>query len=82
MQDATPSRSLVVGPSITAAACRAVQLTPLSPCRLPCGTTTLELVTSGRSVAISVAALGQSSAAMLLVMPAENAPIASANAIH
>src|ERR1700755_811992 len=41
---------------------RALALTPFSFCRLPTGTTRLELVTSGRSVAISSFAVGQDSA--------------------
>jgi hypothetical protein len=61
---------------------RAVQSTPLSICKAPRGTTMLEFVTSGRSVAISVAPLGQSSPATLVLMPAESASMASTNAVH
>src|SRR4029077_2586037 len=82
VQGVTPSRTLVVDPSITLLPGRAVQLTPLSICKVPWGTTTLEFVTSGRSVAISVAPLAQSSAATLGVIPAESASMASTNAVH
>jgi hypothetical protein len=41
---------------------RALALMPFSICRLPAGTTTLEFVTSGRSVAISSLVPGQVSA--------------------
>src|ERR1700737_998212 len=41
---------------------RALMFTPFSLCRLPVGTTRLEFVTSGRSVAISSLAVGQASA--------------------
>jgi hypothetical protein len=78
VQGATPSRTLLAGPSMTGPPWRAVQLTPLSICRLPCGTTTLEFVTSGRSVAISVASLEHFSAAGLLM----NAPLTSTNTMQ
>src|ERR1700745_343118 len=42
---------------------RAVRLIPFSACKLPVGTTKLELVTSGRSVWISLWLSGQYSAA-------------------
>src|ERR1700691_1844416 len=40
------------------------QSTPFSACKFPYGTTRLELVTSGRSVAISSTLVGQGSAAL------------------
>ena len=42
---------------------RVVQLIPFSSCRLPVGTTRLELVTLGRSVAMSCLLSGQASSA-------------------
>src|SRR5215475_11531710 len=47
-----PSRQRLLVPSKTSAPARRLTLAPFSFCRLPIGTTTLELVTSGRSVAI------------------------------
>src|ERR1700752_689257 len=63
MQWATPSRILVFVPSMILEAWCAVRLMPFSACKLPFGTTKLELVTSGRSVWISLWASGQYSAA-------------------
>ena len=63
MQRATPSRTLVFVPSMVLEARRAVRLMPFSACKLPFGTTKLELVTSGRSVWISLWLSGQYSAA-------------------
>src|ERR1700749_3005778 len=59
---AIPSRQRLLVPSMLRAPSRALVLTPFSFCRLPTGTTRLELVTSGRSVAISSFAVGQESA--------------------
>src|SRR5258708_9207646 len=61
-QGAIPSRHLVLLPSIVRPPSRALTFTPFSLCRLPTGTTMLEFVTSGRSVAISSLAVGQASA--------------------
>src|SRR5260221_14361579 len=61
-QGAIPSRHLVLLPSIVRPPSRALTFTPFSLCRLPTGTTILEFVTSGRSVAISSLAVGQASA--------------------
>src|SRR5258705_10513205 len=47
---------------VTRSSPRALKLTPFSICRLPGGVTTLEFVTSGRSVLISSLMLGQLSA--------------------
>src|SRR4029077_2324882 len=55
-----PNRSLRFAPSIALAPCAELRLTPFSLCRLPTGTTRLELVTSGRSVAMSEAAVEHS----------------------
>src|SRR6266481_1995731 len=63
MQRATPSRTLVFVPSMVLEARPAVRLIPFSACKLPFGTTKLELVTSGRSVWISLRVSGQYSAA-------------------
>jgi hypothetical protein len=49
-------------PSIVRPPSRALKFTPFSLCRLPTGTTRLEFVTSGRSVAISSLAVGQETA--------------------
>src|ERR1700733_4452435 len=57
-----PSRSRLLVPSKVLSAPRPVELMPFSPCRLPTGTTRLELVTSGRSVAISEPGDGHSPA--------------------
>src|ERR1700740_1859391 len=57
-----PSRQRLLVPSMLWPPSRALTLTPFSFCRLPTGTTRLELVTSGRSVAISSFAVGQDSA--------------------
>src|ERR1700722_14850009 len=81
MHWATPIRSRLFVPSITVALCRAVQLIPFSNCRLPRGTTRLEFVTSGRSVAISVWLLPQSpSSAIASAHPADHPTSASPNA--
>jgi hypothetical protein len=63
MQWATPSRILVFVPSMLLEAWCAVRLMPFSACKLLFGTTKLELVTSGRSVWISLWLSGQYSAA-------------------
>jgi hypothetical protein len=52
---------------------RTVQSTPFSACKLPYRTTLLELVTSGRSVEISSALVGQPSAAKATDAPADGA---------
>jgi hypothetical protein len=52
---------------------RTVKSTPFSACKLPYGTTLLELVTSGRSVEISSALVGQPSAAKATDAPADGA---------
>src|SRR6516164_5361415 len=57
-----PARSLVLLASREFEAWRTAQSAPFSACTLCSGTTRLELVTSGRSVAISSAEVGQSSA--------------------
>jgi hypothetical protein len=59
----TPSRILVFVPSMLLEAARAVRLIPFSACKLPVGTTKLDVVTSGRSVWISLWLSGQYSAA-------------------
>ena len=69
MQRATPSRILVFVPSMLLVARRAVRFMPFSACKLPFGTTKLELVTSGRSVWISLWASGQYSAAEASTIP-------------
>src|SRR5260370_20658198 len=51
-QGAIPRRQRLLVPSNTSAPARRLTFAPFSLCRLPTGTTTLELVTSGRSVAI------------------------------
>src|ERR1700736_5006607 len=61
-QGATPRRHRVFVPSTNRPPSRALKFTPFSLCRLPVGTTRLEFVTSGRSVAISSLAVGQASA--------------------
>jgi hypothetical protein len=60
---ATPSRILVFVPSMLLEARRSVRLIPFSACKLLVGTTKLGLVTSGRSVCISLWVSGQYSAA-------------------
>src|SRR5258708_31861737 len=57
-----PSLSRLLVPSNVLSRPRRVVLMPFSPCRLPTGTTRLEFVTSGRSVAISDAEVGHSPA--------------------
>src|ERR1700745_2061989 len=52
---------------------RAVRLIPFSACKLPVGTTKLELVTSGRSVWISLWVSGQYSAAEASTIPCPSA---------
>src|SRR5579863_5457393 len=59
---AMPNRHRLLVPSMRWPPSCALKLTPFSFCRLPMGTTMLELVTSGRSVAISSDASGQLSA--------------------
>jgi hypothetical protein len=76
-QGAIPKRHRVFVPSTIRPPSRALKFTPFSLWRLPTGTTRLELVTSGRSVAISSFAVGQASAC------ASTAPkIASAGSKH
>src|SRR5262249_21416112 len=58
-----PSRQRLLVPSKMSAPARRLTLAPFSFCRLPTGTTTLELVTSGRSVAIGALVCAHSSAA-------------------
>ena len=65
---AIPARNLVFVPSTNRPPSRALKLTPFSICRLPAGTTRLELVTSGRSVMISSLAVGQLSAFAMIVL--------------
>src|SRR6267143_2385723 len=67
-QFAIPARRRVFVPSITRSPPRALKLTPFSICRLPGGVTTLEFVTSGRSVLISSLMLGQLSAFAEIVL--------------
>ena len=78
MQRATPSRILVFVPSMLLVARRAVRFMPFSACKLPFGTTKLELVTSGRSVWISLWASGQYSAAEASTIPRPSAASKSA----
>jgi hypothetical protein len=78
MQRATPSRTLVFVPSMVLEARRAVRLIPFSACKLPFGTTKLELVTSGRSVWISLWVSGQYSAAEASTIPCPSAASRSA----
>src|SRR6202011_6137147 len=66
---AMPRRSRVSDPLMTSDRWRTVQSTPFSICRLPYGTTRLELVTSGRSVEISEALFGHTSAAKITDAP-------------
>src|SRR5258708_16278440 len=61
-QGAIASRHLVLLPSIVRPPSRELTFTPFSLCRLPTGTTMMQFVTSGRSVAISSLAVGQASA--------------------
>src|ERR1700687_6045157 len=61
-QEATPRRHRVFVPSTNRPPSRALKFNPFSLCRLPIGTTRLEFVTSGRSVAIWSLAVGQASA--------------------
>jgi hypothetical protein len=58
-----PSRIRVFVPSIRLDTPSAVRLMPFSACNLPVGATKLELVTSGRSVWISLSVPWQYSAA-------------------
>src|SRR5215469_14220714 len=62
VQSAMPARSRVLVASRELDPWRTIQSTPFSAWRLPKGTTRLEFVTSGRSVAISSAAVGHWSA--------------------
>ena len=79
MQRATPNRILVFVPSMLLEARRAVRLMPLSACKLPFGTTKLELVTSGRSVWISLWVSGQYSAAEASTISCRSAASRSAS---
>jgi hypothetical protein len=79
MQRATPSRILVFVPSMLLEAQRAVRLIPFSACKLPFGTTKLELVTSGRSVWISLWVSGQYSAAEAATISCRSAASRSAS---
>src|SRR3984893_6420240 len=67
-QVAMHARNRVFVPSTNRPPSRALKLTPFSICRLPAGTTRLELVTSGRSVMISSLAVGQLSAFAMIVL--------------
>src|SRR5215467_6178915 len=58
-----PRRHRLLVPSKISAPLRRLTFTPFSFCRLPTGTTTLELVVSGRSVAIGSLGCVQSLAA-------------------
>src|ERR1700738_2420755 len=71
-QGATPSRHREFVPSIVRLP-PALKFTPFSLCRLPMGTTRLEFVTSGRSVAISSLLVGQPSACASAVPRIANA---------
>ena len=62
MQRAIPRRSRVLVPSSTSEPWRTVQSMPFSACKLPVGTTRLELVTSGRSVTMGSLLVGHPSA--------------------
>ena len=62
-----PARKRVFVPSRNRSLSRALKLMPFSICKLPAGTTTLEFVTSGRSVAISSPMTGQLSAFAAIV---------------
>ena len=79
MQRATPRRILVFVPSMVLEAWRAIRLMPFSACKLPFGTTKLELVTSGRSVWISLWVSGQYSAVEASTIPCLSAASISAN---
>ena len=79
MQWAAPSRILLFVPSMVLEARRTVRLMPFSACKLPFGTTKLELVTSGRSVWISLWVSGQYSAAEASTVPCPSAPSRSAS---
>src|SRR5260370_20031677 len=79
MQWATPSRILVFVPSMILEAWCAVRSMPFSACKLPFGTTKLELVTSGRSVWISLCLSGQYSAAEASTIPCPSAASRSAS---
>ena len=79
MQLATPNRILVFVPSMLLEARRAVRLIPFSACKLPFGTTKLELVTSGRSVWISLWVSGQYSAAVAPTSSRSSAASSSAS---
>src|SRR6266404_1026701 len=67
--DATPSLSLLLLPSNVFSDPRPVVLIPFSLWRLPSGTTRLEFVTSGRSVAIADSDVGHSPACAALGAP-------------
>jgi len=63
-----PARKRVFVPSTNRLPSRPLELMPFSICKLPAGTTTLEFMTSGRSVQISSLVVGQSSAFVLIVL--------------
>ena len=79
MQRATPNRILVFVPSMLLEAPRAVRLMQFSARKLPSGTTKLELVTSGRSVWISLWVSGQYSAAEAATISCRSAASRSAS---
>src|SRR5580704_9599618 len=62
-QGATPQRSRLSVPSNAWSLSRWLKFMPFSLWQLPCGSTTLELVTSGRSVSIGLSFPGHCSAA-------------------
>ncbi len=68
-----PSLQRLLLPSMLRPSSRPVRLMPFSFCKLPTGTTILELVTSGRSVAMSSPGLGQPSARAAVAAVAVNA---------
>src|SRR5262252_3391242 len=63
-----PRRQRLLVPSKTSAPLRRLTFAPFSFCRLPTGTTTLELVVSGRSVAMGSLGCVHSSAATAAVV--------------
>jgi len=72
-QGAIPSRHRLFVPSTVRPPSRALKLTPFSLWKLPTGTTRLEFVTSGRSVAISSVGCGHFSARAAAAVSARNA---------
>jgi len=79
-QGATPTRSLLFVPSRIRAPSGALTLTPISLCRLPTGTTMRELVTSDRSVEVSLCRQPLAAAAnMLRIAKADDSENSNAN---